>query len=189
MKTRIRNSRGFTVVELMIATSLFSLVLLVFSATFTKIGQLFYKGIIASKTQESARSLIDELSRSVQFSSGAISSSSTMVCIGGTHYNYSLNTKVEPSVYAVKKRLTSSGDACTAVSGSEILSENMRLLDFRVVPQASADLYDIYVTVAYGDNDLFTENPTTPNSRCKGGAGGQFCAVSALKTTVLRRVD
>jgi len=40
--TSLQSKKGFTIIEFMIATALFSVVLLVFSAVFTMIGKLFY---------------------------------------------------------------------------------------------------------------------------------------------------
>jgi len=88
--TSLQSKKGFTIIEFMIATALFSVVLLVFSAVFTMIGKLFYKGYITSKTQEASRDLMYELSRNVQFSSGAITTGPNFLCIGGADYTITL---------------------------------------------------------------------------------------------------
>ncbi len=184
----LREARGgFTIIELMISTAVFSLVLAIISASFTKVGQLFYKGVITSKTQETARGLLDDLARNIQFNSG-IPTGVNPLCIGGNHYSFNLGAKVGVGPYSLVKTITSDDAACTAASGSEVLPSNMRLLDFRVVPLASADLYDVFVSVAYGDDDVLTP-PINASSRCKSGSSNQFCSVSSLQTTVLRRVE
>jgi prepilin-type N-terminal cleavage/methylation domain-containing protein len=67
-----KKQRGFTIIELLVATSVFSLILMVALAGILRVTQLYYKGITASRTQEITRSLSDELSESIQFSNNAV---------------------------------------------------------------------------------------------------------------------
>src|SRR5438105_2859585 len=62
------SSSGFTIVELLIATTVFSIVLIVFLATFLRISELFYKGVSLSNTQETARTVLQDITDDLQFS-------------------------------------------------------------------------------------------------------------------------
>lgn len=62
-----QNRRGFTIIELMIATSVFSLILLVVAAGSLQIGRLFYKGFSGARAQTAAREIIEEVARAIQF--------------------------------------------------------------------------------------------------------------------------
>ncbi len=71
MKKR-RTQSGFTIIEMLIATVVFSLVLLILSFGIIQIGRAYYKGTIQSRTQETARNIIDEISRGIQYSGETI---------------------------------------------------------------------------------------------------------------------
>ena len=55
-------SAGFTLIELMIATVIFAIVLTVMVTAFVQVGRIFYKGVSISNTQEAARSVISNIS-------------------------------------------------------------------------------------------------------------------------------
>jgi len=95
------HQKGFTILELIIATTVFSAILLVASAALIQIGRLYYKGVINSKTQGVARSAIDNITRSIQFSNGSISSATfptktyiKAYCFGNTRFTYVLGAQV-----------------------------------------------------------------------------------------------
>lgn len=58
---------GFTLVELMIATSIFSLILLMVASTSLQIGKLYYKGVNSARAQNAAREIIEDIGRTIQF--------------------------------------------------------------------------------------------------------------------------
>lgn len=99
------NQQGFTLVELLIATTVFSIILLVAAATLIQVGRMYYKGIITSKTQSAARSSLDDVTRSIQFSNGSISRATDgtapkieAVCLGNNRYTYVLGAQVDEKV-------------------------------------------------------------------------------------------
>lgn len=65
------NAQGFTLVELMIATALFSSILLLITFGLLSIGQNYYKGKNSARTQDVARRVIDEISQAIQFGDAA----------------------------------------------------------------------------------------------------------------------
>lgn len=62
--------RGFTLVEAMLATAIFSLSIVIAITAFVQVNRIYHRGITTSRVQEDARSLIDELSRTIQFADG-----------------------------------------------------------------------------------------------------------------------
>lgn len=103
--TRTSHSKqaGFTLIELMIAISVLSLVLLLTTMGIVRIGEAYYKGITQANTQQAARTLIDSVSQNIQFTnfSGLQQSTATLpsskyggsfevraVCIGLQRYSY-----------------------------------------------------------------------------------------------------
>lgn len=115
MRTLLKKTRtqqhGFTLIELMIATTVFSVILLGSTTAVIQIGRMYYKGVVTSKTQEIARRTIDDIARTIQFNDAQIFeplpvdymatgiSDGTVtvraVCIGTTRYSYVLNAQVD----------------------------------------------------------------------------------------------
>jgi len=211
------NQRGFTLVELMIASAAFSLVLLIASSTAIQIGKLYYKGLIQSKTQETARGIADEITGSFQFASGKVIAGASgppmpaghqQVCIGDTRYTYAIDQKVGPTGTGIKaQRLNGAAcaDATPGSFGRELLGTNMRLLELNLNPPTYLDsekeTLQIKIRIAYGDNDLLTHYPENADASsapiaaantglCRSGiAGGSFCAVSSLDNVVKKRLN
>lgn len=216
--TRIfRRQKGFTLVELMVATTVFSFVLLIATATTIQIGKLYYKGLIQTATQETVRLVSDDITRSFQFANGTKipgtnNASQQQFCIGDTRYTYQINQQVVGGALGLRTEQMSGAFNCaTAPSNSpqELLAENMRLLYFDVSPVGtSGKTFQISVRMAYGDNDLLTiyqpdgfttvdvsgdgtfNNTDVQQATCRTNiAGSGFCAVSQLDNVVKKRLN
>jgi prepilin-type N-terminal cleavage/methylation domain-containing protein len=68
MKTTSSNSKGFTLIELMISMAVFTAILAVVLAAVMQISRMYYKGITTSKTQAAARAILDRISQQIQYS-------------------------------------------------------------------------------------------------------------------------
>lgn len=107
-----RKPEGFTIIELLVATSVFSLILMVALAGILRVTQLYYKGITASRTQDVARSLADELTESIQYSNSTIAIQSdplvagpevsatatddtNFFCVGPKRYTYAIDRQLK----------------------------------------------------------------------------------------------
>ena len=202
---------GFTIVELMIATLVFSVILLVITAGVLSFTKAYFKGLYISATQDTARSVIDTLAQSLQFNGGGVSyalqdptnpsSPITTYCLGGKQYDFTLNTKqtdVSSSHVFYESKRTSDA-TCTAkpptafdpANGDrDLLATNMRLSDFSLTPPSGTDgLFTVHIRVAYGDDDLLVFPSGHPEqAKCSLDVGSQFCAVADLETTVQKRV-
>ncbi len=206
MKTT--NNKGFTLVELMIAITVFSVLLLLAGASMTQISRLYYKGVIVSKTQNVSRSIIDDISRTVQFSSVSAVAGDNLAptyksaCIGNTRYTYVINKQIKTeNDHALWKDKVSSSGACPPLdlsdntvlessNGTELLEPGMRLKEFSISTTSGTDIVDITVSVIYGDDDLvkFNDSAKTQPISCKGDVtGSQWCALSSLSTQVFSR--
>ncbi|HMS50294.1 MAG TPA: prepilin-type N-terminal cleavage/methylation domain-containing protein [Candidatus Saccharibacteria bacterium] len=188
---------GFTLVELLIASSVFSVILLLLTFGMLQIGKVYYKGTTSSRTQAVARNISDEISQSIQFAGGAVtplsvSGDTTTFCIGDKGYWFKLDKKLkdEPHVFVVDSSQCAVSFVGTPPqlkrSQRELMVQNTRLTRLIVNYDAARKGYGVVVRVAAGDNDMFEGDD--PNNNCKGGAGGQFCAVSELYTFVQKRL-
>lgn len=113
MKLR-RQQAGFTILELLIATLVFSVIFLGVTTAVIQMSKLYYKGVVTGRTQETTRGIMDRVAQQLQFGSddaaqavdktylvsGAPSGNLTFkaFCIGGTRYTYRLNTQVNDDV-------------------------------------------------------------------------------------------
>lgn len=195
MKHNIRQS-GFTIIELMIATTVFSVILLICSYAMLQIGRTYYKGITQSRTQNVARAVLDDISQSIQFSGGTVTPPTSpmpttgVFCVDNKVYYYKLNNPVgqnpPPNDYALKLNK----EACPGgvVNGKELLGPNMRLDALQVTESPSGSgLWSVKVRIVYGDDAVLSGSPGS--YQCKENrAGGQFCAVSELATVVQKRI-
>lgn len=196
------DQKGFTIVELMIAIMVFSLLLLVCSAAIIHIGRMYYKGGIVSRTQEATRTVTEDVAQVIQFTSAnlpvSVTSGSTRAwCIGEVRYTFhttaSLGSDTGQSPHVLWKDANPSIGSCsvanlsnTSLSGGvEMVGENMRVPVFEIVQ--NGDLWDVTIRVAYGKEvDGFTDSTY---AFCKGVInGGQFCAVSDNQTSVVKRL-
>ncbi len=95
-----RHEQGFTILELLIATTVVSVVLLLVSVMMINIGNLYYKGITQAKIQDNVRSITDDLSQHLQLSGHApvflVSDDTTthVLCLGDTRYTYILGKQI-----------------------------------------------------------------------------------------------
>lgn len=169
MKVRNKklSSKGFTIVELMIATAVFSVVLLITSAGVIAIGRSYYKSLTSTRVHETGRSVMEDVSRSLQFSK--VDSIANLLqnmdgtpatikvrCFGPDRYTYVINQQVTGGNHALYRDKRPSGSTCAPggfTNGTELLGTNMRLLQFDV---SNSNPFQITIKVAYGDDDLLT---------------------------------
>ncbi len=174
---------GFTIIELMIATAVFSVIILVVTAAVLQFSRQYYKGIIASSTQGATRALVDDISRAIQFNGGGVFSTlgGNGYCVGSSkRYSYELNQQVtDTQPFSANQGyhglVSDTDSSCSSNSATalnvaglradlategltnprELLGQNMRLTKFSIVGDESTDnLYTINARIVYGDNDL-----------------------------------
>lgn len=177
MKNSKHKHQGFTVVELLIATAVFGVVLLIASVALIQVGKTYFKGINTSATQDATRSIMDEVSQSIQFGGG----NSIQTFLSATPKKY-FCTKEKRYVYVTGIKLTNNpanhvfmsdnqglgaSTPCPDPNTSgwpdttppnnnqavELLKPGMRLAKFNLM-QDSTGLYNIDIRVAFGDDDL-----------------------------------
>lgn len=98
--------RGFTIIELMIATAILSTMLIMVTALMINIGNLYYKGINQALVQNDARSITDDVAGNLKFNDqapiqlppSAATHYTAAYCIGSTRYTYVLGVKIGETV-------------------------------------------------------------------------------------------
>lgn len=223
------SQNGFTIIELMIATSIFSVMLLLSAGGSIQIGKLFYKGVSSSRAQNAAREIMEDISRTIQFGGAAPTpvavdtTTSTLptsyFCINTIRYSYVIDVINGAILGATpppdgrsphvlwRDRIPSSANCTEAADltipdpdgrgfgedGQELVPHTMRLKDF-TVQQASCgsascpNFWSIKVGVIFGEGDVIKRAGGVIVGCVESTKGGQFCGLSELQTTVIRRL-
>lgn len=206
---------GFTIVELMIATAVFAVILLVATGAIIQISRAYFKGRTTTQMQEAARSVTAAASEALQFGGSEFTAITEVngtkgYCIGSTRFSYVPFKLLQDNQYGLVIDKINTGQQCesglpahdlNAASPAveddwqEFLIPRMRVLEFNIT-KLDNNLYKVSVALAIGENDLF-EDVSAPAGfdagdkpyRCKTQIGSQFCAVTSLSTIVQRRVQ
>ena len=162
---------GFTIVELMIATTVFSMVLLVIIYGVISFTRAYYSGINSSSTQNTARNVVNTVAQAIEFSGNLVTQSGSVgggnpayyFCVGGTTYFYIPGVKFNSTqaVSGTNPGLFAEPGSCNPSpnfsdpKGQELLGNAMRVtfMSVQSVP-GSSRLYKVSIGLAYGDADL-----------------------------------
>lgn len=201
---------GFTIVEFLIATAVFSVVMLLCAYAIVHVGRMYYKGVITNRTQDTARRVVEDVAAAIQFGSSPsvafvrpqTEGEFSAWCVGGQRYTYTTGHSLgreDDQLPHVLWRDRYTADDCPSlaldaspdpggIDGTELLGENMRITRF-AVNDLGGGTYEVSIRIAYGNTlDLFVDDD--PEQPCKGSnAGGQFCATSEFKTQVKKRLS
>lgn len=210
-----RRDRGFTIIELMVATMVFSVVLLLVTAGILQITRVYYKGVTESSTQNTARSIIDSISQAIQFSGGEVTETTAgpaagtdyAFCVSNNQFSYRLGHQVKNNPGAADETWhaivasTVSGSCNSAtpqtlsnqtVTGRDLMGKDMRLANL-VVDNIGPSQYRIVVRVVYGDSDLLyspsapsdAAGATKPDAACKPVRAGTQFCAVSELSTVV----
>lgn len=195
-ETSGRAQSGFTVIELMISITAFSMLLILIVVGVMHFTNSYYKGVNSSSTQNTARSAVEAVTDAIQFGGSPPTCNVPTgphphVLIGDEEFFYFVNVQYGTSKpYVLLEVPTSTCLSAPPVSlpaGSrELLIPHTRLAVFSVSQVGTTGLWTVNIRVAYGDDDLLTGSGS--NMVCKLTTGSQFCYVAALTATVQPRV-
>jgi prepilin-type N-terminal cleavage/methylation domain-containing protein len=182
-ETYTRNNQGFTIIELMIALSVLSVLLVMASAILIRIGNLYTKGVNTANLQNTTRTISADVSSGIQVSDNSISridsGGASAYCIGATRYSF-IQDKEHGTDYdgtttdhvLWRDTLQVPTASCQPINfadiandhsslgdGYEMMPEHMRIVNFTVqksnaVALSGHNAYEINLWIAYGDSDL-----------------------------------
>ncbi len=201
-------SEGFTIAELLIATTIFSMILLVILASFMQVGRMFYKGISVNNTNDATRNLVDVVAANVRQGSDPKDIKTDTAngpngpqyfCVGSHRYTARTGVKVGADQIASPNATTivagvieDNIPACaapSAVSGAnarQLLGPDMQLNSINFNCNNSGNCTIQAHVVFYGaDDSVLTPSANDPTAQCSGNLlSSQFCAVSDISTNV-----
>lgn len=202
------NQSGFTIIEVLIASLIFTTILLLCMEGITRIARVYVKNSSITRTSEFVKSFVDEIAQQVRYSTATpyiTGSGPILICISGNGYKIELNkADTDPDVNPIIKirdnsctlytNLANYADA--TYSPEAIAPSNMRVLVFSFTQ--SGELWQIRMRVALGPKDLLRDqagllltNPSAnlSTANCASGTrGSEFCSVIDISTAVSRRM-
>jgi prepilin-type N-terminal cleavage/methylation domain-containing protein len=207
MNKQHTDQKGFTIVELMLSTVIFSIVMLMVIFAMMHIGRTYTRSLVSARMQQQVDEMIYEISQDVKFEGGTLvhykpigDGSVGVLCVGLKRYTYLLNEQrndLQPHVM-----LYDQNDDCGLIapaganlstlnqSAKDLVQSRTRLYKFEVskLPSIADDSWRIDVGLAYGDDDQFNYDGSG-RPICKSEVGSQNCKTAESTLLVTRRVD
>jgi prepilin-type N-terminal cleavage/methylation domain-containing protein len=200
-----KRSAGFTVVELMIAITVFSAVITLVSAAVIQVGRMYQQGVTKTKILDASRELHQDFAQNVQYGADISSGVSDLDlgvdpfgdtkvwCAGITRYSWipakadSSNLAVAQDSFKVDTVAAFSDCTSTAIDAGakKPLPKDTFVSVFTVTEASGA--YTLNTRFAYGDADMFQGNDITKSCRTSV-AGGEYCAAVDFSSTVIQKV-
>lgn len=166
---------GFTIVELMIATMVFSTIVLVITFGIMQFSRAYYRGTTTTSLQNTTRNVMDSVSQAIQFSGSDVVTASTTsdtpgtdplekwntYCIGGTQFDVDLYYMRNGTTPITGQRphvlySTTSGSSCAhkvfdPAASHDLVDPNVRAVKFAVQKSSDgANLWSVDIRLAYG---------------------------------------
>lgn len=169
-----KSQGGFTIIELMIATVIFSVVLVTLSASIIQISRMFYKGLAQSKTQEVTRAIVTDIAQSLRFEPDDMQAGLDVAgnpnihayCLGTNQYSFIMGVQLGTNPGNLPHVLVRDNvPGCPGqqaknftvgvIKGEELLSDKMRLAKFEIAQvQPNQPLWRVTARVVLGDDDI-----------------------------------
>ena len=108
-----QQDQGFTIIELLVATAVFSVVMLIMTAGIPQISRTYYQGVLQTRAQDTARTVVEEIGESIRYSTGAFLQGTVITgpdidptaglpdtgyfCLGGRRYTYAIDRQLKSS--------------------------------------------------------------------------------------------
>lgn len=196
---QIKRQEGFTLIELLMAMAIFSAALLIVTTGFINVVRIHQSGLASRSTQQNARMLLEDVTRTVR-NSATVKPVAERIVSGVTVISrVCFQNGSQILVYAVDasgnlRQGTTTNPNCPApVIGANwrILNDSsVRVTQFvvdstgRVGPGLGTAM--VTMTVA-SNNNINSLDPATNYTTCRPGPGSQFCAVTTVSSTATLR--
>lgn len=198
----MNKQKGFTIIELLLAMTFLSILLMAITMLIMQTVAIYDKGISLRAVDKAGRTLASEMQRSfnqadpskvkVEIASAVPGApQGGRICTGT--YSYVLNMPVNATQSARFMKFSDpSGTACGSLplaltGGVEMLPESDKTVTVRsisVVPGPDLEkqrIYKIAMQLTTGDDDMFAD---TTNQECKAEKNyGQYCATNRFEFT------
>ena len=170
----MKNQKGFTIIELLIASVAFTVILVLVTTIVIQVSKIYYKGVVLSNTQNVDSTIIQDVSKDIQFGSNSsnlqiskkIAGNIEIYCIGDNVFIFNPGQEfVSPGTNI--GLLYGSSLPCSSISPTkidvinyinnygfhELLNPMMRVINFSInnnLPNGL--LYGINIGIAFGSD-------------------------------------
>lgn len=198
------NSRGFTLIELMLAMAFIAFVLLFVVTTLIQVMRTYNKGLVIKEINQTARTITEDMARILRTTSGSSAVTSAIpsgrLCFGGTSYVWNIagaeDNRFTDGEAVTFARVVDPGSAlCSNASGSyppvnnanatPLITDRVWVQDVELTINPF-DIADIQIKLSTADNPSSPAliNDPVRGAVCKGGGDGEFCATAEFSTSV-----
>jgi prepilin-type N-terminal cleavage/methylation domain-containing protein len=205
-----KKQSGFTILELMIAISVFTVAILLVTTGVIQIGREYRLGATRAKLNTFTRELHGQFTQEIQYSGlspvivDAIPPATLpggynhAICMGNTRYLIKDIDYADPSSPTLGVDTISDISLCgtqAAVNVKNPLPKDARLTDFIITPPVDAfHGYELFTRIVIGEKDLFqgtangTDGDFSKPCVLSTGFGSAFCSTIILSSNIARKV-
>lgn len=198
-KQRLKvNSRGFTLVELMLAMTIFVAVMVISTTGFIAMNRTFTRGVVRKQLSEAVQRTTEEITRDVRQlpqqaglaitckqanptpdSACPADNAWNTVCLTGSRYIW----KNEGGLWKDTKQCS---DAVNPSNSRKLIDERYKVVGLAVTNTTKSEnhLFRITGTFRTADDEAFTDPSAADTVKCRGSA-----ASSAVKACAVERFD
>lgn len=199
------NQRGFTLVELLLATAVFSIALIAITAAIIQLFKAYQSGISIRKTQNESRILSEELTRHARASS-IIAGSPTAVCFfypatknqanGEDTSDAKMYYVENEKLYRINKQVTyptadPTCDSALFASGTttQVSNEEIILKEFNG-ENSRDNMMELVMKIGTSNSvgeieDISTDPDQPPDWECKPGY--EYCSMTTIEKSIMAR--
>ncbi len=189
------NQKGYTIVELMIAIAVFSVIMLLVTIGIIQIARNYKQVSVRAKMEDASREIHQQIGQTIQFSGNEFNDADDVggymaYCFGTQRYLYK---KTPPTTDNTVKLLVDTitdpsecGTKPLDPNSESPLPKNSKVVAFDVNSTGSGGV-TIKTRFVIGDADMFQDQDYT--KPCLGSVvGGEFCAVVELNSLATSKV-
>ncbi len=188
-------TKGFTLVELLLAMAFFSFILLFITTGFLIINRSYNKGITVKLVQNEGRQAMDRLVREIR-STSVVTIDPGGQCITISSDSYYWSVPVNGGALSPMKLIMASGESCSVAmataTGTDLLHERVGVQYMKVSRIAdggnTTPFYEVHMILSTVETDLLEK--TGLDASCltqSASSGNQYCDFVELKTVVSTR--
>lgn len=205
------NKKGFTILELLLAITFFSGLLLFVVTGFIQITRSYTQGLTVKEVQNGARDVVDQIEGAIRDSNGALTfqTAPNRVCVGGVRFAWNMFTSDSFASFTTESfadsptndeitfaRTTAGLANCagpveenpSAGTTQKVLSDGLAIQHLEVNQIGTSKSFEIIVVVSTDARVLESDfGSYGANAACNVQVGDEYCDIARYQTVVTAR--
>ncbi|MEI6237230.1 MAG: prepilin-type N-terminal cleavage/methylation domain-containing protein [Candidatus Saccharibacteria bacterium] len=195
--------RGFTIIELMIAITVFTIAIMLVTTGVIQLGRLYRQGTTKARLLTASREIHAQFVQDLQYAAKDLETATTAanenaICLGTTRYrvvtdinasNYGeLSVDRIPRPSPCGTVANTPGSITQKPLGATTWPQNGgKAIIFKIDKSPPPlNVYSLVTRFVTGDKDLFIDD--NYDKSCKSGSGKEYCTVIELKSIIVKKV-